>query len=346
MKTPISTQNSIEIATAEIAVDGDDRGVEARGAQVVARASWQVRPCAQAVSIRMPGQRRARDEARVGREHQHDERDGDRRDDARPLRRRARLLVDRRARQRARAGHALEEAAGEVREPLAQALLVHVELLAGDARRSPSPSRSLRAGRAARSRARCSASSRISGASSVGQREATAARPGSRRPPRRPAASSPSHAVDGRHHDRRRSGTRAAAASRAARFSQRSAEHQRDRRRARSASVGAWIAAALASCVSQKRTRKWSCDVADRLQAEQVLHLIEHQQHARAGGEADDHRVRDVAREVAEPQQRDAELDRADQERQQDRRLDPLVLARDASRWRSAARSRSRWSGR
>ena len=57
------------------------------------------------------GQRRARDEARVGGEHHHDERDGDRRDHTRPLRRRAGLLVDGRARQRARARHALEEAA-------------------------------------------------------------------------------------------------------------------------------------------------------------------------------------------------------------------------------------------
>ncbi len=63
------------------------------------------------------------------------------------------------------------------------------------------------------------------------------------------------------------------------------------------------------------------------LQAEQVLRLVEHQQHARAGREPDDHRVRDVARQIAEPQHADDELDRAHQERDQDRRLDALVLA-------------------
>ena len=64
------------------------------------------------------------------------------------------------------------------------------------------------------------------------------------------------------------------------------------------------------------------------------------------GREADDDRVRDVAREIAEAQEADAELDRADHERDQHRRLDALVLARRSRRWRSAARSRSRWSGR
>ena len=45
MKTPIRTQNSIEIATAENAVDGDDHRVEARRAQVVAQVV-RGRPCA------------------------------------------------------------------------------------------------------------------------------------------------------------------------------------------------------------------------------------------------------------------------------------------------------------
>ncbi len=53
--------------------------------------------------------------------------------------------------------------------------------------------------------------------------------------------------------------------------------------------------------VSQKRTRKWSWASPIALHAEQVLQLVEHQQHAGADGEADDHRVRDVAGEIAEP---------------------------------------------
>ena len=49
---------------------------------------------------------------------------------------------------------------------------------------------------------------------------------------------------------------------------------------------------------------------AGRRQSQQVLELIEHQQHRRAEREADDHRVRNVARQVAQPQQRDAGLNR------------------------------------
>ena len=70
--------------------------------------------------------------------------------------------------------------------------------------------------------------------------------------------------------------------------------------------------------------------VADRLEAEQVLHLVEDEEHARARREADDDRMRDVAREVAEPQA-DRELNRAHGERHQHRRLHLLVGAGDAA---------------
>ena len=62
-------------------------------------------------------------------------------------------------------------------------------------------------------------------------------------------------------------------------------------------------------------------------QPEQVLELIEHQQHRRAEREADDHGVRDVPRQIAQPQQRDAGLDDADHQRQQDHGRDPLGVA-------------------
>ena len=56
---------------------------------------------------------------------------------------------------------------------------------------------------------------------------------------------------------------------------------------------------------------------AQRRQAQQVLELIEHQQHRRPQREADDHGVRNVARQIAQPQQRNAGLDRADHQGQQ-----------------------------
>ena len=168
--------------------------------------------------------------------------------------------------------------------------------------------------------------------------------PGSRRPPRTPRWSSPSQAVERGHRRSRRAADPGSSRSRAAPSA--SAARARARScRGRSPRVSAWTPPPSLS-ERQKRTRKWSCTSPTALQAEQVLELVEHEQRARAGREADDHRVRDVAREVAEPEQRDAELDRADQEREQDRGLDLRVLARPRPRSRSAPRSRSRWSGR
>ena len=67
----------------------------------------------------------------VGCKDHHDGRYAGSRDHAGPLGGSPGLLVDGRACQRARTGNALVEAAPEIRERLAEALLVHVELLAG-----------------------------------------------------------------------------------------------------------------------------------------------------------------------------------------------------------------------
>ena len=84
--------------------------------------------------------------------------------------------------------------------------------------------------------------------------------------------------------------------------------------------------------------------VARPAQAEQVLQLVEHEQSARAQREADDHRVGDVAGEIAEPQQRDAELDHSHHEGQQHGGLDLLVLAFDQGE-RGEQRDRDRVGG-
>ncbi len=82
-----------------------------------------------------------------------------------------------------------------------------------------------------------------------------------------------------------------------------------------------------------------------RRQTQQVLELIEHQQHRGAEREADDHRVRNVARQVAQPQQRDARLDDADDEGQAESPPE-FVRHRRNRPGHSARRSRSRWSDR
>ena len=106
-----------------------DLHVEARAAQVIHQLLAIDQP---------PGgdeqdarQRGARDIAGQRGEQQHRQRDGDRREDARPLADGAGLHVDRRARQRPGTGEALKEAADEVRQPFAEALLIDVELLPG-----------------------------------------------------------------------------------------------------------------------------------------------------------------------------------------------------------------------
>ena len=52
-------------------------------------------------------------------------------------------------------------------------------------------------------------------------------------------------------------------------------------------------------------------------QAQQVFELIEHQQNRSAEREPHDHRVRDIARKIAQSQQRNARLDRADDQCQE-----------------------------
>ena len=109
------------------------------------------------------------------------------------------------------------------------------------------------------------------------------------------------------------------------------------------AAVSKWMPPPSVS-VRQKRSRKWSCTSPVRLQPEQILQLVEHEQAAGAGREAEDHRVRDVAGEVAEPQQGDAELDRADHEGEQHRGLDLRLRAVD-HRDRGEHRDRDRVGG-
>ena len=63
--------------------------------------------------------------------------------------------------------------------------------------------------------------------------------------------------------------------------------------------------------------------------AEQVLHLIGHEQGSRTEGEADDHGVRNEAREVTEPEQRYRELDRTDHEGHQENCCEALLRIYD-----------------
>ena len=105
----------------------DDPGVESGRAQVV----HELMPVDQS-----PGREHQNaGEARLGnvegvrRKQEHGQRDGRGRDHARPLRSAARLLVDRRARERARAGEAVKHAADDVGHAFAQALLIDIELL-------------------------------------------------------------------------------------------------------------------------------------------------------------------------------------------------------------------------
>jgi hypothetical protein len=64
---------------------------------------------------------------------------------------------------------------------------------------------------------------------------------------------------------------------------------------------------------------------ADGADAEQVVQLTQRHQQAGAGHEAEDDRLGDVARQVAQPQQRDDDLDQADEHGQQAGHAHPLV---------------------
>ena len=92
-------------------------------------------------------------------------------------------------------------------------------------------------------------------------------------------------------------------------LSQRNASDERDRasadrqrRRCMAARRGSWSA--------RSASRKWSCTPPAAGRPSRFFSLVEHEQHRSAEREADDDRVRDVARQVAQPQQRDADLDR------------------------------------
>ena len=179
------------------------------------------------------------------------------------------------------------------------------------------------------------AKSRICAASRCGQRERRAAAPGSRRPPSRRARrgrarrrAPPSRSP--------RAAARAAAASPSRALSQRSASTSAIAPTP-IAAVSAVDAAALASACAQKRTRKWSWTSPIAFRPSRFFIWSSTSSVPAPAREADDHRVRDVAGEVAEPQQRDAELDRADQEREQHGGLRPSAPARRPPRSRESS---------
>ena len=192
----------------------------------------------------------------------------------------------------------------EVREALGQALLVHVELLARAARRSPWPSRSPRAGRAARSRARCSrtrgsARSRARGSAKRGQLRRDLAdhlHAAARRA--RARATSDGH----RDHDEQELGQAARQPSR--RFSAAQREHERDRAEAdrggRARGCRRPRSACARSAPGSGRGRRPPPACPSRFFTWSSTSSA-----AGAEREADDHRVRDVAGQVAEPEQRD-----------------------------------------
>src|SRR6185369_17156051 len=62
-------------------------------------------------------------------------------------------------------------------------------------------------------------------------------------------------------------------------------------------------------------------------QAKQVLELIKHQQDRSTEREPDDYGVRNIFRQIAESQQRDAGLDRADDEGEENDSRDSLGIA-------------------
>jgi hypothetical protein len=86
-------------------------------------------------------------------------------------------------------------------------------------------------------------------------------------------------------------------------------------------------------------------DAALRAQSEQVLQLVEDEQSAGAEREPQDHRVRDVARQVPEPEQRDANLDRTHEEREQHGGADLVVRMRVEGADRAQHRDRDRVGG-
>src|SRR5262245_47276358 len=80
------------------------------------------------------------------------------------------------------------------------------------------------------------------------------------------------------------------------------------------------------------------------LQAEEVLELIEDKQHRGPKREADDDRLRNVARQVAEAEERDARLRRANQKGEQNRRRNLLIAWHERQRAEYGDGDRIGWS--
>ena len=78
--------------------------------------------------------------------------------------------------------------------------------------------------------------------------------------------------------------------------------------------------------------QKGVVNIAHAVQAQQVLHLVQHQQQACAHGEAHDDRMRDVARQVPELGQGDAQLEQPDQKCQQNGGLQAVFGRNDCHR--------------
>ena len=207
---------------------------------------------------------------------------------------------------------------------LAQALLVHVELLArlrGDRLRHRD--RLEQPEQRDRERARREVADRAPRRARATRRPGAAR--GSRRPPRRragrgrarrpePPSRSPTSSRSGSE-PQAEAPLRASAARAPARSC-----------RARSPAVSAWSpppsterAARSGRGSGRGRRRRRACP-------SRFLSWSSTSRRAGAEREADDDRVRDVAGEIAEPEQRDAELDHADHEGEQDRGLRPSRL--------------------
>ena len=79
-----------------------------------------------------------------------------------------------------------------------------------------------------------------------------------------------------------------------------------------------------------------------RRNPEQVLQLIEHQQHRGPQREPHNHRVRHVLRQIPQPQQRNPRLNRPHQQRQQKHRRQPLRIREPHERTQHRNRNRIR----
>ena len=93
-----------------------------------------------------------------------------------------------------------------------------------------------------------------------------------------------------------------------------------------------------------KALEKMVGGIAAGFEADEMLRLIQIAPECRPEREANDYAVRNVTRQVAEPQQGDADLNRADKERDYHRRLDALAFGNNGQCARGA-QWKWHWSG-